>query len=71
MTRQQLYAWRTAHGWTAPQAAQLLGISRRHYDRLERGDRRITDTLYRLISALDGASPPCPLPRSAARATDA
>lgn len=45
-------AWRKARNITQEKAAELLGISPRHVQRLEAGNRRITPTLERLMLAL-------------------
>jgi len=47
-----LKQWRKARALTQEQAAQALGISPRHMQRLEAGHRRITQTLERLLAIL-------------------
>lgn len=45
-------AWRKAKGLTQEKAAQALGLSHRHYQRLEAGHSPITETLEILLGAL-------------------
>jgi len=51
MDKIQLKDWRAMRGLTQEQASEALGISARHYKRLEAG-APITDTLQRLIALL-------------------
>ena len=45
-------AWRKVKGLTQERAAQALGISYRHYQKLEAGHSPITETMDILIRAL-------------------
>ena len=47
-----LKEWRKAKGLTQEKAAQKLGLSHRHYQRLEAGHSPMTETLEILIGAL-------------------
>ena len=47
-----LRQWRKAHNLTQERAAFELGISPRHWQRLEAGTNRLTPTLERLIAIL-------------------
>lgn len=42
-------AWRIARGITQEQAASLLAISSRHYQRIEAGHRQVTPMVDRLL----------------------
>jgi transcriptional regulator with XRE-family HTH domain len=42
-------AWRKARNLTQEKAADILGISPRHMQRLEAGDRRLTQTMAKLM----------------------
>lgn len=44
--------WRKAKGLTQERAAQALGLSYRHYQRLEAGHSPLTETMEILIRAL-------------------
>lgn len=46
MTPSDLKTWRTTHNWTQTQAAENLGISLRHYQKLEGGAVEISRTLF-------------------------
>ena len=50
MTREQLRAMRLAHGLTQESLADKLGLSPRHYKRLEGGATPIRESLARLIA---------------------
>lgn len=49
MNRSDLRLWRHAKGFTQEQAADWLGLSWRHYQRLEAGERPIMGQTRRLI----------------------
>lgn len=49
MTKEQLRAMRIANGLTQESIADRLGLSPRHYKRLESGATPIRETLARLI----------------------
>lgn len=49
MTKEQLRAMRLANGLTQESMADKLGLSPRHYKRLESGATPIRETLARLI----------------------
>jgi transcriptional regulator with XRE-family HTH domain len=49
MTKEQLRAMRLANGLTQESIADKLGLSPRHYKRLESGATPIRETLARLI----------------------
>lgn len=44
--------WRKAKGLTQEQAAQALGLSYRHFQKLEAGHSPITETIEILLRAL-------------------
>lgn len=48
MTKEQLRAMRIANGLTQESIADKLGLSPRHYKRLESGATRISESLARL-----------------------
>lgn len=51
MNHENLRQWRASRGLTQERASEQLGISTRHYKRLESGSP-ITETLQRLINRL-------------------
>ena len=52
MTTAQLKAWRATMGFSLSDAADALGVSLRHYRRLESGERVVTLTLAKLAELL-------------------
>jgi transcriptional regulator with XRE-family HTH domain len=48
----QLKAWRKARNLTQEKAAYIVGITPRHWQRLEAGTNRLTPTIERLIGIL-------------------
>jgi transcriptional regulator with XRE-family HTH domain len=45
-------AWRKARALTQEQAAELLAMTARHYQRIEAGHRPVTPMVARLLSIL-------------------
>jgi transcriptional regulator with XRE-family HTH domain len=48
----RLKQWRKARALTQEQAAEALGISPRHVQRIERGSNPLTPTMERLLAML-------------------
>jgi phage repressor protein C with HTH and peptisase S24 domain len=48
--------WREARGWSQAQLARLIGASQPQVDRLEKGDRRLTEQWLRRLSEALGVS---------------
>uniref|UniRef100_A0A1S7LMB9 Putative DNA-binding transcriptional regulator n=1 Tax=Magnetococcus massalia (strain MO-1) TaxID=451514 RepID=A0A1S7LMB9_MAGMO len=53
MTPEEWKAWRKRRSWTQKQAAQALGIHPDHVSKLERGDKKPSETLRLLAQCLD------------------
>lgn len=56
MEPDELKQWRHTRGWSLSKAASELGVARNSYRRWEKGDRKISETVIKLILLLDNKS---------------
>lgn len=47
-----LLDWRKSHNWTQRQAAEQLGLNTRTYQRIERGEIRLTRRVQRMVELI-------------------